>query len=184
MGAACFFRHPGVVFSGPSLDTLGGGVQGARLEACGACGSPKPKGSLRPITTLRGTPTGVPVCHACYSRVQRTQHDRDLIPMLTDVNRYLVQRAGCGYRNAQVGHLMGVVLQELCWQLAPPEVPSPVLPRSADGVPVGQVNRAVRVLREGRELIEDSIRRLHQSYPWTRSEQPGERAGESHGRTS
>ena len=170
MGAACFFRHPSVALSGPGSEPLGGGEQGARLEACGACGSAKPRGSLRPITTLQGTPTGVPVCHACYSRVQRTQHDRDLIPMLTDVNRYLVQRAGCGYRNAQVGHLMGVVLQELCWQLAPPEVPSPVLPRSAVGVPVDQVNRALRVLREGRELIEDSIRRLHQSYPWTRSE--------------
>ena len=78
---------------------------------------------------------------------------------------------------------MGVVLQELCWQLAPPELPNPVLLRSAAGVPVDQVNQALRILRESRELIEDSIRRLHQSYPWTRSEQPGERVEEPLGRT-
>ena len=181
MGAACFFRHPGATSGEPGPESWGKGEKGARLEACGACGSVKPKGALYPITTLQGTPTGVHVCPACYCRVQQTQHDQALIPLLTDVNRYLVQRAGCGYRNAQVGQLLGVILQELCWQLAPPEVPSPVLPRSAVGVPVDQVNRALRVLREGRGLIEDSIRRLHQSYPWTRSDQPGERVEESLG---
>ena len=76
---------------------------------------------------------------------------------------------------------MGVVLREPCWQLPPPERPSPVLLRSAVGVPVDQVNRALRILRECKELIDDSIQRLHQSYPWTPSEQQGERVGEHQG---
>ena len=76
---------------------------------------------------------------------------------------------------------MGAVLRELCWQLAPPERPSPVVLPSAVGVLVDQVHRALRILRERKELVEDSIRRLHQSFPWTRSEQQGERAGEPQG---
>ena len=139
-------------------------------------------GSLLPITTIQGTPSGAIVCNQCYNEVQRAQHDCDMIPLLTELNRYLVQRTGCGYRNAQVGHVMGVVLRELCWQLAPPERLSPV-PRSGVGVPVDQVDRALQMLRECRALVDDGIQRLHQSYPWIRSEQQGERGGRDHSRS-
>ena len=86
MGAACFFRHPGVALGYRRSEPSGSGEQGARLEMCGACGAARPRGSLRPITTIQGAPAGVHVCHACYGRVQRAQHDCDMIPLLTDVN--------------------------------------------------------------------------------------------------
>ena len=71
---------------------------------------------------------------------------------------------------------MGVVLRELCWQLAPPERLS-LVSGSGVGVPAGQVDRALRMLRERRTLVDDGIQRLHQAYPWTRSGQEGERDG-------
>ena len=89
-----------------------------------------------------------------------------MIPLLTDLNRYLVQRAGCGYRNAQIGHVMGVVLRELCWQLAPPERLSSVS-GSGVGVPAGQVDYALHMLQECRALVDDGIQRLRQAYLWT-----------------
>ena len=174
MGASCLFRHPGT-----TLGLVGSGMPGhagqvTRLEPCGACRTPKPVGSLRPIPTIQGTPSGAMVCNQCYNEVQQVQHDCNMIPLLTDLNQYLVQRAGWGYRNAQIGHVMGVVLRELRWQLAPPERLSSV---SGSGVrvPAGQVDYALHILHECRTLVDDGIQHLHQAYPWTRPAQEGER---------